>query len=179
MTQRVGSVKWTVILLLGTAIILLCMVVGAWYIVRELGEQNMRRMQEIQKEAQKKMRADEAENIKRMVALVGKGGAYVSGMRFSASGGMESMSILRQQKGEETTCSIPWSVPPADFARIADGMTVEEVRIILDLSALHYIPNGPRCRFILQCDRPNRKVTLVFAGDPEVKLVSKLAEGAD
>ena len=58
-------------------------------------------------------------------------------------------------------------------------MTLEEVRVILDLSALNYIPSEPQCRFVLECNRPNRKVTLVFAGNPEIKLVSKSAEGSE
>jgi hypothetical protein len=182
MTQRVGSGKQVAFIILGTAVIILGIGMGTWYAVREIDEQSKRHVQKLQeeaKESQKKMRQAHEESSKGVIAALKKGNAFVSGIRFSDGGGMESTSVSGLQKGEQTTCSIPWSVPIADFARIAEGMTLEEVRVILDLSALNYIPNKPQCRFVLECNRPNRKVTLVFAGDPEVKLVSKSAEGSE
>jgi hypothetical protein len=179
MTQRVGSGKRVVFIILGTAVIILGIGMGAWYAVREIGEQSKRHLQKLQeeaKESQKKMRQAHEESNKQVIAALKKGNAFVSGIRFSDDGGMESTSIPGLQKGEQTACSIPWSVTKDEFARIAKGMTLEEVRVILDLSALHYIPNGPQCRFTLECNRSNRKVTLVFAGNPDVKLVSKSAE---
>ncbi len=167
---RWGTGKRQVILILGIAVVLLCMVLGTWFAMRAFAEQS-------RQETQSKMRAQEAEFIEKSAPMLGKGGVLVSGTRLLEDGTGESPLVFGNQSAESRqTCSISWSVSDADYARIAEGMSLEEIRAILDLSALRYIPNGPQCEFTLLCDHKNRRVTLVFAGDPDVKLVRKSAE---
>jgi hypothetical protein len=126
------------------------------------------------------MREGDAGFIKQSLDMLGKGGVLVSGKRLLPDGTMESPVVFSNHSAEENlTVSIPWSVSQADFTKLAQGMGLKEVGEILDLSALHYIPNGPQSRFTLVCNHLNRRVMLVFAGNPEAKLVSMSAEGTD
>src|SRR5262249_7202490 len=46
---------------------------------------------------------------------------------------------------------VKWTVTPAMFDALKDGMTLDEVRVILKLSILTYRHPGPEPRFVLVC----------------------------
>jgi hypothetical protein len=175
--QRAGSSKLVVMIIVGTILVLGAMAAGTWYIkvtfIDGAAERN-------RQEAQKQMREQEAEIIKQASANLGKGGVVISGRQWLPDGTLHSPTVISNQSDEKNqVVSIPWAVSRADFAKIANGMSLEETRAILDLSALRYTPNGPESKLTLVCSHMNRRVTLEFSGTPEAKVSNKIGEGLD
>jgi hypothetical protein len=168
--KRVGGVKRSLLAVLGTVVIGSSVLAGIWF----AGNVYLERQRE---ETTKKMREQDAEYIRKMTEQMGKGGVLVYiGFRILPDGSIQTgRTEMRQGPDKTPTVSINWSVPQADFAKIAEGMSPQEVAGILQIAAIHYIPNGPEDRFTLVCQEGNRSVTLVFGGTPDVKLVSKSA----
>lgn len=104
------------------------------------------------------------------------GGRYeVSGMTGGATGGSavsDSGNMLKNDPVE-----IEWAVGKEAFDKLREGMTLEEARKVLGLSALSFTPHGEASELRLVCKKGGVTVTVVFAGFPEAKLKSKSAEG--
>ncbi|WP_157369854.1 hypothetical protein [Zavarzinella formosa] len=179
MMQRVGSVKSVVIIIVGAGAALFAILGATWLAVSHIREEGDRVQREAReknenqwREAVRKSRESQAEQAATLIPLLKKGGAFVAGT-VCFGGNFNSESAPGTPKGDETTCSLTWHVSDDEMTRIGEGMTLGQVRAVLDLTALHYVPNGPQSRFVLSCKQPDRMAIFVFAGDPDVKLVSK------
>ncbi len=175
--RRLGSTKLVVLICVGTGVVLVAMAAATWYANVIFIDRAAERSRQ---ESTQKLREQESEIIKQAIANLGKGGVVISGRRWLPDGTLESPTVFGNQSDEKIcTVSISWAVSQTDFAKLANEMSLEDVRAILDLSALRYIPNGPDSKLTLVCSQMNRKVTLGFSGYPEVKLTNKSIEGSD
>ena len=104
-----------------------------------------------------------------------KGYYEVSGSRQTEmSSNRVSMSGIST---EETNVEIDWPLTLAEYEKLKEGMSLEEVRPILGLSSLKYRTAGHESRLLLTCKQGSAKASLVFSGVPEARLTSKSQTG--
>jgi hypothetical protein len=172
---EVIKMKRTAIVLGSIAIAVLCLLGVGRFVARAIQAESALERKKTNEETQTKLRGHDAEIIEKTNKMLGEGGVFVMGERVNKENGqVENVLVVNPTSKEEAVVElISWAVPIGDYDKLRAGMGLEEVRGILDLSALRFIPNGANCRFVLVCRHGETNVTLVFAGSPDVKLVSK------
>jgi hypothetical protein len=167
--------KRTAIVVGSIVVAVLCLLGVGRYVARAIQTESALERKQTAEETQSKLREHDADIIEKTNKMLGEGGVFVMGGRVNKRDGqVENVLVVKPSSKEEAVVEvITWAVHTADYHRLIIGMSLEEVRAILDLSALRFIPNGASSRFVLVCRHGDVSVTLVFAGIPDVKLVSR------
>ena len=175
MVRMGAKVRLIVVVLLCAACVVLAIAGVLRLAVHGIQAESALEREQTAVETQKKLREHDDDIIEKTNKMLGEGGVFVMGGRVNnRDGQVENVLVVKPSSKEEAVVEvITWAVHTADYHRLIIGMSLEEVRAILDLSALRFIPNGASSRFVLVCRHGDISVTLVFAGSPDVKLVSR------